>query len=89
VPQGAIAFLQGTPTSPSDPIGTLGLKLVYFPLANIVVSPGGGESLPREESQLYIPAWLPVQLPSQPLSFPLLSYLPLFGDLYNESLRPL
>jgi hypothetical protein len=53
-------FLQGTHTSLSDLTGTLGLRLAYFPLINIVVSLGEGESSPRGEGQLYIPAWLPI-----------------------------
>jgi hypothetical protein len=58
VPQGAITFLQGTPTSLDDLIGTLGLRLAYFPLTNNMVSLGEGESSPRGEGRLYILAWL-------------------------------
>jgi hypothetical protein len=57
------SFLQVSPTSLGDLTGTLGLRLGYFPLMDNVVSLGEGESSPRGEGQLYIPAWLLVSLP--------------------------
>jgi hypothetical protein len=81
--------LSETPTSPSGPTGPLGLRLVYFPLTNIVVSVRGRRVPSQRRGSAVYSCMAACLAASSATLFPLLPYLSLFGDLYNESWIPL
>jgi hypothetical protein len=82
VHQGAITFLRVIPTSLSDLIGPLGLRLDYVPLTDNVASLGEGES-----SYTFLMAGHLATMSAALFPFSILSSP--FGDLYSESPRPL